>query len=43
MRKNIVDKNKDQLSAKEENRLRIEKMKKLYGLYKQFQEEEKQE
>lgn len=28
------------LSAKEENRLRIEKMKRLYGLYKQFQEEE---
>jgi len=28
------------ISAKEENRLRIEKMKKLYGLYKQFQEEE---
>jgi hypothetical protein len=42
-RKQITDKTKDQLSAKEENRLRIEKMKKLYGLYKQFQEEEEKE
>lgn len=37
-RKTIVDNgsNLGGLSAKEENRLRIEKMKKLYGLYKQF-------
>ena len=31
------------MSAKEENRLRIEKMKKLYGLYKKFQEAEEEE
>jgi hypothetical protein len=38
MRKTIVEKGVkgSELSAKEENRLRIEKMKKLYGLYKQF-------
>ena len=29
------------LSMKEENKIRIEKMKQLYGLYKQFEEEEK--
>lgn len=37
-RKTIIDKNSNgsnnNISAKEENRLRIEKMKKLYGLYK---------
>jgi hypothetical protein len=37
-RKTIIEKGKQEISAKEENRLRIEKMKKLYGLYKQFQE-----
>lgn len=40
-RKTIAQKSDNQISAKEENRLRIEKMKQLYGLYKQFQEEEK--
>ena len=42
-RKTILNgdnKKNDQKSAIEENKLRIEKMKKLYGLYKQFQEEE---
>lgn len=39
-RKTIIEKGKHELSAKEENRQRIEKMKKLYGLYKQFQEQE---
>ena len=44
LRKTIVEKGKGvELSAKEENRLRIEKMKKLYGLYKQFQEAEEKE
>jgi len=44
IRKTIVEKGKGvELSAKEENRLRIEKMKKLYGLYKQFQEAEEKE
>lgn len=44
LRKTIVEKGKgSDLSAKEENRLRIEKMKKLYGLYKQFQEAEEKE
>lgn len=38
-RKNILEP-AGSLSAKEENRQRIEKMKKLYGLYKQFQEQE---
>ncbi len=44
-RKTIIEKGsgQNQLSAKEENRLRIEKMKKLYGLYKQFQEQEEKE
>ena len=42
-RKTIIEKGKNELSAKEENRLRIEKMKKLYGLYKQFQEQEENE
>ena len=37
-RKTIVGKGDSNISAKEENRLRIEKMKKLYVLYKQFQE-----
>lgn len=36
-RKSIVTgKEGNQLSAKEENRMRIEKMRQLYGLYKQF-------
>lgn len=35
-RKNIMEKGKDHVSAKEENRQRVEKMKKLYGLYKHF-------
>eukprot|EP00347_Sterkiella_histriomuscorum_P006673 403351872 len=40
-RKNIIKPGeKGGISAKEENRLRIEKMKQLYGLYKQFEEEE---
>jgi hypothetical protein len=45
LRKTIVEKGgkSSELSAKEENRLRIEKMKKLYGLYKQFQEAEEKE
>ena len=35
MRKNIVKNDKNAgLSAKEENKIRIEKMKQLYGLYK---------
>lgn len=33
-RKNIVNNNGKQTNAKEENRLRIEKLKQLYGLYK---------
>lgn len=30
------------MNAKEENRIRIEKMKHIYGLYKQFQMQEEQ-
>ena len=40
-RKTIVEKGGKEISAKEENRQRVEKMKKLYGLYKQFEEESK--
>ncbi len=39
-RKQIVGGNDKNISAKEENKMRIEKMKQLYGLYKKFQEEE---
>lgn len=43
-RKTIVEKgNGKELSAKEENKLRIEKMKRLYGLYKQFEAEKSNE
>ena len=35
-RKDILQQKTKGLSAKEENKIRIEKMRELYGLYKQF-------
>ena len=39
-RKTIVSSKQEQTNAKDENKIRIEKMRQLYGLFQQCQEED---